>query len=863
LAIIDLEHHSPAAQLTIPLVASSRSGAVRHNEPVTLGLPVGRGVLKPGTLLGLRQGERVTPVQAVALDAWPDGSVRWLLVDAQIDQPARNLELVAAPEGRLSAPQITLKDAAGALSVSTGPLEATLTDGDAFPLHSVRSSDGTTWVSPGGAAFNLVGSDERSWKARWDQPSIEVDGPLRSVITVPGTARAGAARLQLELQLTFYAGSPAIAFRMRLRNPSAAQHPGGKWDLGDPASILLKEASIRVTVASTVARAVVQPAPDAPSIEGTPDLAIFQASSGGENWNSSNHVDRNHRVPLEFRGYRIDAADTLKGLRATPLVTARTGIGTISAAAHLFWQVFPKAIEIKANTLVVSQFPRQCVEPQELQPGEQSTWEFAMAFGEESVSRVPLEWVIQPSVVRATPEYYASTDSVTHLTPESRDPHAAYLALVHQAVEGPSAFHLKRETIDEYGWRDFGDVYGDHEAVFEKGPTPLVSHWNNQYDAVYGGLVHWMRTGDPRWMQLGLELASHVVDIDVYHTDADKSTYNGGLFWHTCHYVDADTATHRTYPFRRKVSGGGPSGGHLYTTGLLHAYYLTGEKRYRDAVVGLAEYVITCDDGSRTPFRWLDSGATGHATLSAGATYHGPGRAGANALNAVIDGHRLTGDERFLRKAFEIVHRCIHPDDDVPARNLLDAENRWFYTMFLQSLGKLLDHLAIDGRIDDQYYYARESLLAYARWMADHERPYLDHAEQLEYPTETWAAQDMRKCEVFQSAAKHATDGERARLFERATFFFDYSVKALASFATRGLCRPTVLMMVNGWSRAWFLENLAALPLPSPPPAISFGKPVPFVSQKIRAIRNLKRLLVAGGALVAIAAAVALLIFMR
>ena len=48
------------------------------------------------------------------------------------------------------------------------------------------------------------------------------------------------------------------------------------------------------------------------------------------------------------------------------------------------------------------------------------------------------------------------------------------------------------------------------------------------------------------------ELAAHVVDIDLYHTTQDKSAYNGGMFWHTYHYGDADTATHRTFPSRRE-----------------------------------------------------------------------------------------------------------------------------------------------------------------------------------------------------------------------------------------------------------------------------------------------------------------------
>ena len=56
-------------------------------------------------------------------------------------------------------------------------------------------------------------------------------------------------------------------------------------------------------------------------------------------------------------------------------------------------------------------------------------------------------------------------------------------------------------------------------------------------------------------------------------------------------------------------------------------------------------------------------------------------------------------------------------------------------------------------------------MLHYARWMAGHERPYLDRPEILEFPTETWDAQDMRKSEVFDLAALHA-----ASAFERAQF---------------------------------------------------------------------------------------------
>ena len=41
----------------------------------------------------------------------------------------------------------------------------------------------------------------------------------------------------------------------------------------------------------------------------------------------------------------------------------------------------------------------------------------------------------------------------------------AYERLVETAIEGAESFVAKREIIDEFGWRHYGDIYGDHEAV--------------------------------------------------------------------------------------------------------------------------------------------------------------------------------------------------------------------------------------------------------------------------------------------------------------------------------------------------------------------------------------------------------------
>jgi hypothetical protein len=542
------------------------------------------------------------------------------------------------------------------------------------------------------------------------------------------------------------------------------------------------------------------------------------------------------------------------GLRASPVVSLGGGDHHVTVAMKSFWQNFPKALETSSNALVLRLLPPQYPDVHEIQGGEQKTHEFAIAFGRDSVTTDPLAWYRTPLLACATPDWYCTTGVVPGLTPSAVDPNRDYLQLVAAALDGEDTLLQKREKIDEYGWRHFGDLYADHEAV-HSGDEPLVSHYNNQYDAIGGFAYQFLRTGDPRWWRHMEELADHVVDIDIYHTHVDKSAYAQGLFWHTCHYADASLATHRSYP-RKGGAGGGPSAEHNYTTGLMLHYFLSGSLLSRDSVIGLAQWVLDMDDGRKSIFRFLDRGDTGLAN----ALYQGPSRGAGHSVNALLDGHRLTGNSQFLAKADQLIRRCSHPDDDIVSRNLLDAERRWSYTAFLQGLGKYLDYKAERGTVDQMYAYARLCLLRYAEWMVTNEYPYLERPEILEHPTETWAAQDMRKSEVFKYAAQHASDEERDVFLERSEFFFRYSTSTLLSMKTRTLVRPIVLMLSNGYRHAWFQRQAAALaPLPVPvDEGPAFGPPEAFVPQKVRALKRARIIAAVLAAVVAMLAALGL-----
>src|SRR5262249_420256 len=192
-------------------------------------------------------------------------------------------------------------------------------------------------------------------------------------------------------------------------------------------------------------------------------------------------------------------------------------------------------------------------------------------------------------------------------------------------------FDSKREAVDEYGWRHFGDLYADHEAVHYSGPPPVISHYNNQYDAIYGAFVQFMRSGDDRWFVMMDQLASHVVDIDIYHTADARPDSRGRLLWPTNPYTRPFPAPHRSFSRRAGHPGGGPSAGHCYTTGLMHHYFLTGEMASREAVLGLARWITAMEDGASSRLRWLGPGPTGCASAPPTRPYPRPGPSAARA----------------------------------------------------------------------------------------------------------------------------------------------------------------------------------------------------------------------------------------
>jgi hypothetical protein len=819
-------------------------GRIETCQPERVGVPLPRGIVHDPAGLGLLNtaGDPV-PLQTHVLAHWPDGSVRWLLLDF-LAQPSDDAgvgwqltDAVTAPEG----PPLRLDESGPAVRIETGAACF-----DLAPAACAVQVEGFECARTRAPLLSLRGREGKPLHPELERVEVEHRGPVRATVRWEGVFRSRPS-CRFVVRFDTFAGTGICRIQVTLHNPHRARHPGGLWDLGDAGSLLFREFALQWELPTAEPTAVAWTAePDQPPSPAPGGLEIYQDSSGGENWQSKNHVNRHGRVPLSFRGYRVRAgAAERHGSRGNPVVTVRGSNGAVTVAVPEFWQQFPKAVEVEDAGLRVGLFPRQFGDLFELQGGERKTHVVWFQFDNVG-SALPgsLAWVHQPLRVALEPEWYARCGVFPYLPFPPGPLDTAADELLDAAVHGPASIFLRRETIDEYGWRNYGDVYADHELAYYRGPQPLISHYNNQYDFLYGCLVQWFHTGDPAWYDLADPLARHVMDIDIYHTTEDRTAYNGGQFWHTDHYRDAATATHRAYSRANRGNlgaryGGGTSNEHNYTTGLLHYYYLTGDSAARDAVAGMANWVIARDDGRRTILGLVDDGPTGLASATCEPEYHGPGRGAGNSVNALLDAWSLTDEPQYLAYAEALVRRVVHPADDIDARELLDVERRWSYTVFLSVLVRYLQEKAARDQIDFRFAYARASLLHYARWMLEHELPYFDRPEQLEYPTETWAAQELRKGNVLRLAASYADEPLASELRRRGTDLADRGWRDLLGFPSRHVARSVALVLREGALDAALRRSEPPTP-PGPAVEEDFGRPEDFVPQKARVKRELR-----------------------
>ncbi len=736
----------------IDLSRSALNGAVRLHLTARL---------EPGLLREPREallldddGRSVQGVRIEARSRWPGGSVEWIGLECA-GRSARGRERFDLVRRSAAEDTDRRPDAFAGRWTATG----TALRWEAHPGHAslklalsveiFQGGDDEPFIVPLEPLARVDEVERRnawSWRGRTtDAPDVRgLEGAWLSLCAEP-TGDEG--RLEIELGI---------------HNPRRAVHADGFWDLGDPGSVLFDALRVRVHVDGAERVLVLRPEHGAPA-ESYRSVRVVQRASGnatgsGRAVDVPSFTDKRPGYELHIDGKRV-----AEGERADPAVVAVTRDGTgIAARAVGFWQEYPAALEASERGICWDAFAVSDAGAHELQPGERKHKTIVL-LAVPDVERAPVPACAPLSILAREPR---AREWLLH---SSRLPSPFDQSLLSLMLE-PEGFIAKRELADEYGWRDHGEVFADHESLYVAAGEPLLrSHYNNQYDLVGGFLSRFMTTDDPRWLRLGDDLARHVADIDVYRTDRDRCEYNNGLFWHTNHYTDAVTSTHRTYsrhnrnPADPASHGGGPGAEHCYTTGLTLHWLLTGHERSRRTVFDLVRWMIALHEGDPSIVAGVHAVVDNELREGAKALRRGGRpwyrypmtRGTGNFVEALLDAHLLDGDASWLLRAENVLMDTWGPQDDVEAHGFDDVEGRWSYVVLMQAALRYLDVKEARASIDDAYRYVQHAFRTYARWMVDNEMPYLERPERLEFPNATWAAQDIRRVTIFRAAAAY------------------------------------------------------------------------------------------------------------
>jgi len=786
------------------------NGVARINEPVGLGIPLPKGTIQTVHNLTLLDDHKPLSLQLQPLAHWPDGSIRWVHASFLINLDSNSKKSLVLAQHQTPSPrnpESVIDQTTESLMISTATGRVTLQpsslawhvdndEGAAIPsVVSLSDENGAPCTVKTEASWEIIHEGSvfvaATLKGEWLKQNSE---PL--------------ARFECELRIFLETG--LVQVELVTHNPKRARHPGGLWDLGDPGSVYFRELAVETTLPAT-SKAIVTPqaTDENPSVFQLSDFNLYQDSSGGENWQSRNHIDANGEISTQFCGYRLTNPNELQqeGKRANPLVSIEHDCGQLDVAVPGFWQNFPTSLRKEGNKLTIGLFPKDAKNAYELQGGEQKTLHCLMVSNPEHNATAT---AYTPLVPMLTPESYEQADAFpwfkTNAQPSTLD------ELIAEGLNGSSNFFAKKEVIDEFGWRNFGDIFADHETLYQNdGDQPYISHYNNQYDPIYGFARQYALTGDKRWFELMNDLARHVADIDIYHTEQDRAEYNNGMFWHTDHYLDALTANHRTFTKHNDTSstpgqtGGGPAAEHCYTTGLLYHYLLTGSVTSKMATLKLAGWMVATHEGTGGFLEALqtiksqDIPKLKALVKGQKITKHRYPftRGTGNYLIALIDASILEPDKDWLSQADIVVRGTIHPKDNIAGRNLLDVETSWSYLILLSAITRYLHIKRAKEQLDDSYQYAASSFMAYAEWIRDNEKLFLDDPEPLEFPNHTWVAQDIRKAMLMFQAAELAPKDKASRFQKTGEEWLIETCKTLKISREKQFSRVLIILMQN------------------------------------------------------------------
>lgn len=573
----------------VELTVRESAGVARVAEPVTTGVAFVPGRVEDAAQLVVATGGgKVVPGQFRTLATWPDGSVRWALMDTRVSVDAGGAVTLQVGTGRPpTIPDgITITDGEGAIEVDTGALRFSVSKTKGSLIDSLQVG-GAQLISPGSPGATVVSGGQRRG-LHVDAVTVEEAGPLRSVVLLRGTyAGLHQDMLRCTARLTAWAGQPRIGIRIFLENEGRFGYVGQpEWFQFDSQDIALDL--------------------DLGTLQGLSLDGQAIALGEGEPVPAFRLTQRNDSRQADGFRYRatLGAAEVASGGRSDGVVALRGTSGAVTVAVRHFWQNYDKAIAVEGRRLRIELWPGDGSWPPvtgtwpgnrgggdfkqyrvggsyHLQGGVRKGHELVLDFSgaDPALARAS---VASPLMALASPAYYAASgalpgafapaDAVT----ESGDYATAvdvWNATARDVVDRGSETSLfaardgaghRMGAGSWYGWMDFGD------HPWGGGMSSL------HYDWTWITLLNYLRLQQADFGEVGVQMARHLIEVDHGWSDREHEMLRHLVrFEFNNPYLHGGLGDGRCKPI--------PS--HMWLQGIVLYHYLTGDPLARECAL--------------------------------------------------------------------------------------------------------------------------------------------------------------------------------------------------------------------------------------------------------------------------------------
>jgi hypothetical protein len=194
--------------------------------PLTYGVPLKEGELKGDERLAIQRGDGdLVPVQTHPLETYPDGSIKWLLLDFELPFEANEKTEVALLETDAqdlpAASGLDARETVDQIQVTTARFSVAINRKRFSVIHSW--SDSGKELMAAGSDVVIEGFDGKHYRASLSK-KIDVrlveKGPHRMVVQASGrhTAEDGAELFDFRLRYTFRPHEPGVGMAYRFTN---------------------------------------------------------------------------------------------------------------------------------------------------------------------------------------------------------------------------------------------------------------------------------------------------------------------------------------------------------------------------------------------------------------------------------------------------------------------------------------------------------------------------------------------------------------------------------------------------------------------------------------------------------------------